>query len=45
MLFRSMDNCESHSFHCHEVEEGRARDREYEQWKAGNPDFFLEGLS
>lgn len=28
----SMDNCESYSFKCHEVEEGRARDIEYESW-------------
>ena len=27
-----IENCESHSFKCHEVEEGRARDREYEAW-------------
>jgi len=26
------DNCESQSFHCHEVEEGRAIDSEYESW-------------
>lgn len=26
-------NCESHTFFCHEVEEGRARDKEYEAWK------------
>jgi hypothetical protein len=30
-----LDNCESHSFHCHEVEEGRAIDHEYETWRAG----------
>jgi 5-methylcytosine-specific restriction enzyme A len=39
----SMENCESHSFHCHEVEEGRARDREFERWQAGDPNFFLKG--
>ncbi len=27
-----IDNCETFSFRCHEVEEGRARDYEYESW-------------
>lgn len=29
-----INNCESHAYQCHEVEEGRARDHEYAAWKA-----------